>query len=151
MNRAETSSTTKKEIELIEFYINKHIFAIDITNINRILPNQSITQVPNSHVCLEGIFDFEDTIVPVIDLFKYFNVAASEKPKEDKIIVAKLNNGFVGFHIGNVSKIYQINEDDIQENKDSIFMQYNNCIVGTITAHNYVTLILDLQKIVVEL
>lgn len=151
MNQVEPSVTTKKEIELVEFYINKHIFAIDIKNINRILPHQSITQVPNSHPCLEGIFDFENTIVPVIDLFKYFNVTASEKPKEDKIMVTKLNNTFIGFHIGNVSKIYQITENDIQENKDSFFMQYNDCIIGTVTSHNYVSLVLDLEKIVVDL
>ena len=52
---------------------------------DRVLKKEPLTKVPNSHSSLIGIFQLEDKVVPVIDLFSLFKVDTSIKEKENKI------------------------------------------------------------------
>jgi purine-binding chemotaxis protein CheW len=73
-------------IDLIIFKISDNNYAFDIKNIRRIIEDADVTEIPNSNIYIDGIMNFEDDILKVLNMRKLVGVKSYVQQLESMFI-----------------------------------------------------------------
>ncbi|EQB88529.1 purine-binding chemotaxis protein CheW [Clostridium punense] len=138
-----------KELKLLVFNIGEQFFAGDIMEIERILPYETPTKLPDSPEFLEGVINYEGNILPIISLVRRFNVQATSNSdkKRHSIIVTRYNDKAVGIIVDAVNEVKSIVEEmieDAPEISSSISKRY---IKGLVKAEDKIIILLQLSNV----
>jgi len=69
--------SASEEVQLVTFRVGGHEFGLNIFDVQRVLRYEEPAPLPQAPDFLEGIMQYKDTPIPVIDLRKRLNVDAS--------------------------------------------------------------------------
>jgi two-component system chemotaxis response regulator CheV len=138
------------ELEIVEFGIGAHKFGINVIKVKEIINPVPITGVPQTHHYVEGIIELRGEILPVVDIAKALNLPISMQPQKDKFIVTEFNKMKVIFHVHTVTQIHRISWNQI-EKPTEMYQGLDSQITGVIKLNNEMLLLLDYEKIIVEI
>lgn len=138
------------ELEVVTFHVGAGSFGINVLKVREIIVPLPITDTPNAHKNVEGVIRLRDEVIPVIDLAKVLNLPPSDHPEKDKLIIAELNQLKVAFHVHSVSRIHRISWEQI-EKPDELSAGQQAYTIGIIKMADEMSLLLDFEKIVVEI
>ena len=138
------------ELEVIMFQIGTGTFGINVLKVREIINPLPITGTPNAHQNVEGVIRLRDEVIPVVNLAKVLNLPPSEDPQGDKFIISELNQMKVAFHVHSVSRIHRISWEQI-EKPDELSAGEQAYTIGIIKLEGEMSLLLDFEKIVVEI
>lgn len=138
------------ELEIVEFGIGKNKFGINVIKVKEIINPVHITLVPHSHPNVEGIIELRGEVLPVVNVANALGFPASATPELDKFIVAEFNQQKVVFHVHTVTQIHRISWSQIEKPSD-MYQGLESQIIGVIKLHSEMILLLDFEKIVVEI
>lgn len=138
------------ELEIVEFGIGKNKFGINVIKVKEIINPVHITVVPHSHPNVEGIIELRGEVMPVVDVAQALGFPPSETPDQDKFIVAEFNQQKVVFHVHTVTQIHRISWTQIEKPSD-MYQGLESQIIGVIKLNGEMILLLDFEKIVVEI
>lgn len=138
------------ELEVLEFVVGGNHYGINVAKVEEILPMQSITPIPNSHPCIEGMFMPRGVIITVMDLFGILGFE-HEEANADMLIVTNFNNLHIAFHVEQVLGIHRISWRDIVKPDVTINANGSGMSTGIIKQDDYLILILDFERIVEEI
>ena len=135
------------ELEILEFEVEGRKYAINVIKVKEILSINSLNKIPNSHPAISGITLVRGDVISVIDM-KY---VLDKKPTvEDSrmTLLCEFNNLKVAFLVDKVIGIHRIKWEDIKK-PDSIIE--NSLIIGNINYQNNILILLDFEKIVIDI
>lgn len=138
------------ELEVIMFQIGSGTFGINVLKVREIINPLPITGTPNAHKNVEGVLRLRDEVIPVVDLGKVLNIPPSNNPENDKLIISELNQMKVAFHVHSVSRIHRLSWEQI-EKPDELSAGHQAYTIGIIKLEDEMSLLLDYEKIVVEI
>ena len=138
------------ELEVVMFQIGLGTFGINVLKVREIINPLHITDTPNAHKHVEGVIRLREEVIPVVDLAKVLNLPNSAEPEKDKLIIAELNQMKVAFHVHSVSRIHRISWEQI-EKPDELSAGQQAYTIGIIKLAEEMSLLLDFEKIVVEI
>lgn len=138
------------ELEVIMFQIGFGTFGINVLKVREIIEPLPITGTPNAHKNIEGVIRLREEVIPVVNLAKVLNLPDSEKPQNDKLIISELNQMKVAFHVHSVSRIHRLSWEQI-EKPDNLSAGHQAYTIGIIKLEEGMSLLLDYEKIVVEI
>jgi two-component system, chemotaxis family, chemotaxis protein CheV len=138
------------ELEIVEFSIGKNKFGINVIKVKEIINPVAVTQIPHSHPNVEGIIELRGEVLPVVDIAAALGFPKSESPQQDKFIVAEFNKQKVVFHVQTVTQIHRISWNQI-EKPSEMYQGADSQVIGVIKLHGEMILLLDFEKIVVEI
>jgi two-component system, chemotaxis family, chemotaxis protein CheV len=138
------------ELEIVEFEVFGNAFGINVIKVKEIIQPVPLTIIPHSHPYVEGIIQLRGEVLPVIDLGKVLNQQPSESSALEKFIVAEFNKQKVVFHVHNVTQIHRISWEQI-EKPNGMYQGQNTYVIGVIKHHGKMILLLDYEKIMVEI
>jgi two-component system, chemotaxis family, chemotaxis protein CheV len=138
------------ELEIVEFGIGQNKFGINVIKVREIINPVPVTQVPNAHPHVQGIIELRGEVLPVIDVAKAIGFPPSETPDQDKFIVTEFNQQKIVFHVHSVTQIHRISWDQIEKPSD-MYQGAESQIIGVIKLHGEMILLLDFERIVVEI
>lgn len=138
------------ELEIVEFGIGQNKFGINVIKVREIINPVPVTQVPNVHSHVQGIIELRGEVLPVIDVAKAIGFPPSEIPEQDKFIVTEFNQQKIVFHVHSVTQIHRISWDQIEKPSD-MYQGAESQIIGVIKLHGEMILLLDFERIVVEI
>ncbi|WP_066399198.1 chemotaxis protein CheW [Cytobacillus eiseniae] len=138
------------ELEIVEFSIGKNKFGINVIKVKEIINPVSIIQVPHAHRNVEGIIELRGEVLPVVNVAAALGFPPSESPEQDKFIVAEFNKQKIVFHVHSVTQIHRISWDQI-EKPSEMYQGPDSQIIGVIKLNGEMILLLDFEKIVVEI
>lgn len=138
------------ELEVLEFVVGGNHYGINVAKVEEILPMQSITPIPNSHPCIEGMFMPRGVIITVMDLFGILGFE-HEESNADMLIVTNFNNLHIAFHVEQVLGIHRISWRDIVKPDVTINANGSGMSTGIIKQNNCLILILDFERIVEDI
>lgn len=84
------------QIQLVSFSVGDLRCAARIDRVEEVVPALAPTRVPNAPAFVEGMIDLRGRVVPFVSLRKRFLVQG-EPPEGSRIVVVRLQRGFVGF------------------------------------------------------
>ncbi|WP_374720987.1 chemotaxis protein [Peribacillus tepidiphilus] len=138
------------ELEIVEFGIGNNKFGINVIKVKEIINPVPITVVPQAHKNVEGIIELRGEVLPVVNVATALGFPPSENPKQDKFIVAEFNKQKVVFHVHSVTQIHRISWGQIEKPSD-MYQGSESQIIGVIKLNGEMILLLDFEKIVVEI
>ncbi|OES43769.1 chemotaxis protein [Domibacillus iocasae] len=138
------------ELEVVEFEVHGNHYGINVMKVKEIIQPMPITFIPHAHDHIEGIIQLRGEVLPVIDMAKVLGMPPSEKQSTDKYIVTEFNQQKVVFHVKNVTRIHRISWNDI-EKPSEMYQGGNNQIIGVIKINGTMILLIDFEKIVVDI
>lgn len=138
------------ELEIVEFGIGNNKFGINVIKVREIINPVSVIQVPHAHPHVQGIIELRGEVLPVVDVAKAIGFPPSDTPEQDKFIVTEFNQQKIVFHVHGVTQIHRISWDQIEKPSD-MYQGAESQIIGVIKLHGEMILLLDFEKIVVEI
>ena len=140
----------EKEIKVLVFSVNGEQYATNIMEVERILEYEKATKVPNSPQFVEGVINYEDSILPVITLTKRFNLPSSKIGKDSKIIVTKQNNSKIGIIVDFVSEVKDVTSVNIEDSPQIITGISKRYIKGLIKIDGKIIIYLNISSILTD-
>lgn len=139
------------ELEVLEFAVGGNYYGINVAKVKEILTMQSITPIPNSHPCIEGMFMPRGEIITVMNLFGILGFEHETNPETDMLIITNFNNLHIGFHVEQVLGIHRVSWKDIVKPDVTINANGTGMATGIIKKGDKLILILDFERIVEEI
>lgn len=138
------------ELEIVEFGVANNKFGINVIKVKEIINPVPITVVPHAHPSVEGIITLRGEVLPVVNMASVLGFPASQDPKQDKFIVCEFNKTKIVYHVHTVSQIHRISWNQI-EKPSEMYSGLETQIIGVIKMHDDMVLLLDYEKIVVDI
>lgn len=138
---------SEKEIKVLVFSINDQYYATDIMEVERILGYEVPTPLPDSPEFIEGVINYEGTILPIMSLARKFCIPQGEVKEETKIIVAKQEKNKIGIIVDVVSEVCDIKMEDIEEAPEIVAGVSKRYIKGLIKRNSKIITFLNLGTI----
>ncbi|MEP7325118.1 MAG: chemotaxis protein CheW [Gemmatimonadota bacterium] len=104
--------TAADEIQVVIFRVGPQEFAIDIFQIERILRYEKPATLPSAPAFLEGVVQYGDSVVPVVDLRKRLEVPAG-LAEEVRIMILRLDDQKVGVLVDQVLEVTRVDSTTI--------------------------------------
>lgn len=138
------------ELEVLEFVIEGNHYGINVEKVREILQFQSITPVPNSHPCIEGIFMPRGEIITVINLIKTLGFQNNDN-RNNFLIVTNFNNLNIAFDVQAVLGINRVSWTDVVKPDSTVSGPGSGVATGIIKNADNLLIILDFERIVEEI
>ena len=106
-------------IDLIVFSVGSNRYALSIDNIQRIIQAKDVTDIPNSHECIDGMMSHEDGVIKILNFRKLIGLEAHEEDGMDvdeytqKFIIVEKEDLSFAVKVDNIEDIAHIQESDI--------------------------------------
>ena len=136
-----------KDLKTLIFELNGGKYATDIKEVERILGYEQPTVVPEAPFFVEGVINYEENILPVINLSKKFKLKEQGKNDDRKIIVVKRQEKKFGIIVDSVYEVRDISGECIEEAPVITNDKKRNYIKGLMKIEQNIIILLDLQKI----
>lgn len=144
------------ELEIIEFQLRKlqgdgsekiiH-YGIDVAHVREIIKPPQITEYPNSHPCVTGIFNLRGKLIPLINLGQWIGNVSTVPAENKRVIVAEINGQYSGFEVDDVSRIYRINRDVLEE-ATALMQGAQDCVLSVARMEDRLILLLNFALII---
>lgn len=136
------------EVEILHFTVADVHYAINVVKVKELLQIGNISKIPNAHPAVSGLSLIRGEMISVIDLLYVLENQKSQKVKNGMTLVCEFNQIKVGFAIDVVLGIHRIGWADIKKPDD---MTSNSLIIGNINLNNEIVMLLDFEKIVMDI
>lgn len=139
-----------KEVKVLIFSINGEHYATDIMEVERILGYEEPTTLPDSPNFVQGVINYEGSILPVLSLTKRFSLEKNEIKNDAKIIVAKQDGNKIGIIVDIVSEVRDVSIKNIEAAPDIVAGISQRYIKGLIKIDGKIIIFLNLGTILTE-
>lgn len=139
-----------KEVKVLIFSINGEHYATDIMEVERILGYEEPTTLPDSPNFVQGVINYEGSILPVLSLTKRFGLEKDEIKNDAKIIVAKQDGNKIGIIVDIVSEVRDVSIKNIEAAPDIVAGISQRYIKGLIKIDGKIIIFLNLGTILTE-
>jgi purine-binding chemotaxis protein CheW len=135
----------------VNFKLGNDHFAITVMRVLEIIKNRNLTNIPNSSKYIKGVLNFRGEIVPVIDMYKRFNMGITES-KNEMIIIVEMESGNSSVHIGllvdEVMDIIGFEYKDIQKAPEMGISYDLNFLDGFVDIDSQFIMVLNIDKVI---
>ncbi|MDF2633439.1 MAG: response regulator receiver modulated CheW protein [Pelosinus sp.] len=139
--------TGTNEFEIVEFTVGKVNYGINVAKVREVINLVPITQMPNSHPYVDGIFTLRGRVMPLVNLPRCLGTEDLESSTKN-IIVSELNNYFIGFLVNEVSRIHRVSWSVMEPPPN---VTNSDMVVGIIKMGEKIVILLDFEKIVADI
>ena len=102
-----------KEIQVVIFRLGSEEFGVKIDQVKEIIEMTNITRMPKAPSFIEGVINLRGQVIVVVDLARQFDLPASERGEETRIVVVDVDDNIVGMIVDFVPEVLRISVEDI--------------------------------------
>lgn len=136
------------EVEILHFTVSGEHYAINVVKVKELLQIENVSKVPNSHPAISGISLIRGEMISVVDLMFVLENQKNPKVRGGMTLVCEFNKIKVGFAIDSVLGIHRIGWNKIMKPDD---ITSNSLIIGNINLNEQIIMLLDFEKIVMDI
>jgi purine-binding chemotaxis protein CheW len=138
--------TTGDDIQVVIFQAGEQEFALEISQVDRILRFQAPASVPGAPDFLEGVLPYGGGVVPVVDLRKRLGVAA-QHPDDTRIMIVTMDGQRVGMVVDGVREVLRIDSRRIAPSPPMVRGLAAKYILGVLTLEDRTVVLLQAGKL----
>jgi purine-binding chemotaxis protein CheW len=137
---------TGDDVQVVTFMVGRQEFGFDILQVERILRYSAPAPLPKSPQFLEGVMQYGESAVPVIDLRKRFELDAPIR-EETRIMVLELESQRVAVLVDEVREVLRLDSTAIAAPGPVVSGLAAVYIAGIITRPGRTIIILNARKL----
>ena len=135
------------ELQVVVFSLNGQLFGAEASQVFQIIKYQEVTKVPRMPKFIEGILNYRDSVLPVINLARRFDMGELVINKKTKILVTKMEDKHAGFIVNDVTEIMKLSEEDIELAPNILNTETSVFLKKIGKKDNVLISIIDLEKV----
>ena len=139
------------EKQLVVFRLGEEEYGIDILAVKEIIRYRKTVKLPDCPDFLDGIINYRDSIVPILDLNRRFKLGGKEAGDATRVIIAGIGGPEgrpVGFMVDRVEEVLRLDEGCIEETPETVAKGMDRqYIKGVGKLQDRLIIILDIEKV----
>ena len=140
----------QNEMKLLIFDLNGERYATDILDVERILGYTQTTEMPDAPSFVEGVINYEDSILPIISLDKKFKFNSTCNKEQTKIIVVKREEKKYGVVVDNVYEVKDVKSGSFETAPPITTKVSQKYIKGLVKLDKNIVILLNMGNILSE-
>jgi purine-binding chemotaxis protein CheW len=97
-------------MQFATFRVEKHLFGIDVREVQEVLKNSSMTPVPLAAEAVRGLLHIRGQIIPALDLRPLLDFPHRVTPSEMNVVV-KRQDELVSFLVDEICDVLDVSDD----------------------------------------
>lgn len=138
--------TTGDDIQVVIFQGGTQEFALEISQVDRILRYQAPSPVPSAPAFLEGVLPYAEGVVPVVDLRRRLELPAEQR-EETRIMIVTLDGQRVGMVVDGVREVLRVDSRRIAPSPPMVRGLAAKYILGVLTLEDRTVILLQAGKL----
>ena len=134
--------------DLLAFIIADKEYAVDIAHVIRVLKGADIISVPETPDYVEGVINFDNNVVPVINIKKKLSINEDTADEIRYVIIAQIHGSFVGLIVDTITDVITIDAADITPPEG--LLKDARYLMGIIKKEESMTFVMDIEKFAAE-
>jgi purine-binding chemotaxis protein CheW len=130
--------------QLATFLVGAEEYALDIMRIKEIINPLRITPVPKAPSFIEGVIELRGAILPIVDLRKRFDLAATAPNRLTKYIIVSIEGRMVGLV---VDAVLRISWGEVSPPPSLMEAEASAYFTGVCYQGGRITMVLDIDRI----
>lgn len=98
---------------LLVFTLGNSRFALNITDVERVIPSLLIAKLPDVPQIVLGIIKLQDKVIPIVNIRQRFHLIDRDIGLTDHIIIAKTKKRTVGLLVDSVDEVTGFDESRV--------------------------------------
>lgn len=144
------------ELRVLEYTIGGLAFGVNILKVSKIVKDlKDLTQVPDSHPSVAGMFRERDTVIPVIDLSYHLGLSTGRdlEPQAKKVVVTEFFGKSNGFFVDEINWIHHFLWEDFIDASDVLKNIESRYVTGIVRPDkgDRMVFMLDYESIILDL
>lgn len=135
------------EMTVLIFELNDEYYAANIDDVERILRFKNATPMPDAPDFVEGVINYEDIVLPIIDLKKKFNLKSTTSTEEQKVISMKIGENKLGIIVDSVCEVSNVDMKKYEEAPDIALDSTRNYVKGLIKLEDKIIILINADNI----
>lgn len=132
--------------QVVVFKVGAEEFAVDILLAKEVVVPREITPVPDAEEFVEGVMNLRGNLLPIIDLRKRLRARAATTVREQRIVVANIDDRMAGLIVDGASEVIRVTDEMIEPVPDVILEMGASYVEGIINVKNRFITLIDLRK-----
>ena len=108
-------SNAIESTRLVTFRLGEHLFAAEIHAVQRVLRHEAPRVLPDMPDWMEGVVDYQGTMVPVIDMRRRFGLAATAPGPQARLMVCSAPGGLAAMLVDAVLDVKPVQPSDVMD------------------------------------
>lgn len=134
--------------EILIFSLNEKDYAVELEYVERIMGQANIESVPETEEFVEGVIDYENGTLTILNLLALFGVTYNRDfDKDSRIVIIKDTADRLGIKVDAVKGVLQIKKSKIEKLPRIIASNDESKVKGLIKSNGVVKVLLNAQKI----
>ncbi|MCG5529971.1 chemotaxis protein CheW [Halorhodospira halochloris] len=135
----------------VTFKLGGEHYAIDVMQVQEVLPPTEIAPVPGAPDFVLGIINLRGKVVTVLDTRLRFGMPPREADSESRIIVMEVEENIAGIMVDGVNEVATVGEDEIDTAPNVSNEESSRYIYGVVSRDDTDLLILvDANKLLID-
>jgi purine-binding chemotaxis protein CheW len=98
---------------LVTFRVGEHLFAAEIQMVQRVLRHEAPRVLPDLPEWIDGVVDYQGTVVPVVDLRRRFGLPAVPPGPHARLMVCSAGEGMAAMLVDAVLDVRPVAQGDM--------------------------------------
>lgn len=98
---------------LVTFRLGEHLFAAEIQTVQRVLRYELPRALPDMPEWMEGVVDYQGTMVPVIDMRRRFGLSADPPGPQSRLMVCAASRGLAAMLVDAVLDVKPVEPAEV--------------------------------------
>jgi purine-binding chemotaxis protein CheW len=143
------------ENQIVIFQVAREYFGVDIAAVESVIKRQTITVVPKTPSCIEGIINIRGKVLPVINLKKRFGLSTLNETKsnelessdDQQIMIVSIAGTEVGMIVNFVSEVLTIPEGAVEPIPPIVTTIDSEFIIGIAKLDKGLIILLNMERV----
>jgi len=132
---------------LVTFRVGEHLFAAEINAVQRVLRYEAPRALPDMPDWMEGVVDYQGTMVPVIDMRRRFGLPASVPGQQARLMVCTAPGGLAAMLVDAVLDVKPIQPSDLMNPPELFRGLAGEYLKGLTRRQGQLVVVLDVESL----
>ena len=133
--------------QIVTFRLGEDYFAADIFAVERVLRHQPPTVVPNMPPWIDGVLEYQQRVIPVVNLRRRFGLAPAKVRPETRILVLACEGEWIGVVVDDVQEVVAITAAQLSAPPALFRGVSSEYLRGIIRRDDHLIVFLDVQRL----
>jgi len=135
---------------LVTFRLGNHLFAAEIHVVQRVLRHEAPRALPDMPDWMEGVVDYQGSVVPVVDMRRRFGLPAVPPGPQSRLMVCAVAGGVAAMMVDAVLDVKPVAPSDMMDPPELFRGLAGEYLKGLTRRQDQLVVVLDVERLLVS-
>lgn len=134
--------------QLCTFYLDQHVFGIDVVRVQEVIRYQEMTRVPRAPSEVRGLINLRGQIVSAVDMRSRMELSPRGDDQLPMNVVVRTNDGPVSLLVDEIGDVLEVDEATVERPPDTLDGKAKDLVRCVYKLDDGLLLVLDPEQVV---